>query len=188
MTIYTRKGDTGFTDLLGGVRARKDDPRIEAVGEIDELSCAVGLAFGAARDNAHVLITAILEPVRQELFVLGARLAALGGEYPIPEIPTDAIARVERDIDAAGEDLTPLKSFVLPGGCDLAGRLHMARAICRRTERRVIHLLNPTDSRIMHDPIAAKYLNRLGDLLFALARLANHDAEEGDSLYEVTKE
>ncbi len=182
MTLYSRKGDDGRTHLLGTVGVRKDDPRIEAVGAIDELNSAIGLVLRQSAETGHIVIPSILGPVQTELFTLGARLASLGTGKPPPEMSAELIERMERDIDAISRELTPTTTFILPGGCELACRLHMARVICRRAERVVVGLLNPTDEELRHDPLACKYLNRLADLLFTLARLANRDAGEGDAL------
>lgn len=180
MKLYTRKGDEGFTSLLGGTRARKDDARVEALGSLDELNSAVGLAMAQAREIEHVVIRSTLAPIQGELFVIGARIAALGSATVPAALPDGVIERLERDIDTVCADLAPLKHFVLPRGSELAARLHLARAVSRRAERAVVHLLNPTDPELLHDPITMKYLNRLNDLLFALARLANRDAGESE--------
>lgn len=180
MKIYTKHGDEGFTSLLGGSRTRKDDPRIVALGEVDSLNSTIGWVLSATRAMPHIVITSALEPVQAELFILGARLAAMGTtKEPMP-LPDSTIERMERDIDMISEDLEPLTDFVLPGGCELACRLHIARTVARRAEREVVHLLNPRDETLLHDPTALRYLNRLNDLLFVLARLANRDAGEGD--------
>lgn len=183
MKVYTRTGDEGFTSLIGGGRARKDDPRVEALGGLDELNSVIGWALCEARRVEHVFISGALEPVQRELFVLGSRMAMLGtGKLP-PDLPQAAVDRMERDIDVIWADLEPLTSFIIPGGSELGSRLHVARAVCRRAERAVIHLLNPTAEVVLFDPLAVKYLNRLNDLLFALARLANRDAGENDVLW-----
>ena len=180
MKLYTRTGDEGFTNLLAGTRTRKDDPRVQALGSLDELNSTLGWTLAQARAVGHVVISSSLEPVQPELFVLGARLAALGTGRPLRDLPESAIERMEQDIDTIWADLEPLRSFILPGGCELASRLHIARAVARQAERDVVHLLNPREATILHDPLAVRYLNRLNDLLFALARLANRDAGEPD--------
>lgn len=183
MKIYTRTGDEGFTSLLGAARARKDDSRVEAIGMLDELNCAVGFALAQARATTHVVICSILEPIQTDLFTLGTRIAALGTKRTPRELPRDVVERLERDIDALTEDLEPLKSFILPGGSELGCRLHLCRAVCRRAERAVVHMLNPTDARPLHDPQTLAYLNRLSDLLYTLARLANRDAGECETIW-----
>ena len=182
--LYTRTGDEGFTNLLGGARTRKDDPRVEALGGLDELNSTIGWTLAQARAVGHVVITSSLEPIQPELFILGARVAGLGTNRAPRDLPLESIARMEQDIDTIWADLTPLKSFILPGGSELACRLHLARAEARRAERAVVHLLNPREATLLHDPIAVKYLNRLNDLLFALARLANRDAGEPEILWQ----
>ena len=188
MKIYTRSGDEGFTSLLGAVRARKDDSRIEAIGVVDELNCAIGWALCQARLSTHVVIGSVLEPIQRDLFTLGSRVAALGTQTNPRELPHEAVERMERDIDAMAGDLPPLKNFVLPGGSELACRLHLCRVICRRAERAVVHMFNPIDSRPLHDPQALVYLNRLSDLLFTLARLANRDAGETETAWTGRKD
>ncbi len=183
MKIYTRTGDEGFTSLLGAVRARKDDSRIEAVGTLDELNAALGWALCQARLATHVVIGSILEPIQHEIFILGTRIAALGTKTTPRDVPPNAVERMERDIDALTEDLPPLKAFIIPGGCELGCRLHLCRVICRRAERAVVHMFNPIEARPLHDPQALVYLNRLSDLLFILARLANRDAGESEEVW-----
>jgi cob(I)alamin adenosyltransferase len=156
--IYTRGGDKGETSLGDGSRVSKLDPRVAAMGEVDELNSLVGWAGD-------------LERVQNELFDLGADLSVpyVAGDDRL-RIDDDAIGRVEEEIDAANKALPELRSFVLPGGSERASRLFLARAVCRRAERAV---LSVTD----RNPLAAVYLNRLSDLLFVLARAANADAE-----------
>ena len=176
MKLYTRKGDAGFTNLMGSQRVRKDDPRITATGLVDELNSWIGHAATEARRTGHKAIDDALAPVQADLFTVGARVASLGlGKMP-REMPRDAIDQLERRIDALCERLDPLTHFILPGGCELASRLHLCRAVCRRAERAVVGLLNPRDGEFVHDPLSVQYLNRLSDLLFAAARLANLDA------------
>ena len=176
MKLYTKKGDAGFTNLMGRQRVRKDDPRINAAGLVDELNSWVGHAATEARQVGHEVIENALAPVQGDLFTVGARLAALGlGKMP-REMPRDAIEDLECRIDALCERLDPLTHFILPGGCELASRLHLCRAVCRRAERAVVGLLNPRDDEFVHDPLSVQYLNRLSDLLFAAARLATLDA------------
>jgi cob(I)alamin adenosyltransferase len=164
--IYTRGGDQGETSLGDGSRVSKLDVRIAAYGTVDELNSAVGfvLAGGCPPDIADVLVR-----VQNELFDLGADLSVpleAEGRLRITEAQVDAL---ERDCDRFNETLPELRSFVLPGGTETAARLHLARALCRRAERDGIaasrvHALNP---------LALVYLNRLSDLLFILARVAN---------------
>jgi cob(I)alamin adenosyltransferase len=155
--IYTRGGDKGETSLGDGSRVSKLDPRVAAMGDVDELNSLVGWAGG-------------LDRVQNELFDLGADLSV---PWKAPDdrlrITQDAIDRLEQEIDAANASLPELKSFVLPGGNERAARLFLARAVCRRAERTVLAVPDV-------NPRAAVYLNRLSDLLFVLARAANADA------------
>ena len=152
--IYTRGGDKGETSLGDGSRVSKLDPRVAAMGDVDELNSLVGWAGG-------------LDRVQNELFDLGADLSV-----PFPSgderlrITDEAVNRLEQEIDAANETLPELKSFVLPGGSERAARLFLARAVCRRAERAFLEVPDA-------NPLAAVYLNRLSDLLFVLARAAN---------------
>ena len=164
--IYTRGGDAGETSLGDGSRVAKTDPRVEAVGDVDELNSLVGWA--RAVDGAPP----VLERIQNELFDLGADLATpAGGKKTRLRVTQESIDAIETACDDANADLEPLKSFVLPGGTELAARLYVARGVCRRAERRVLRV--PDSS-----PRVAVYLNRLSDLLFILARQANADGGE----------
>jgi cob(I)alamin adenosyltransferase len=176
MKIYTRKGDAGFTNLLGSQRVRKDDSRIEAGGLMDELNCWIGHAASEARRVGHDTTVNTLTPVQADLFALSTHVAALGTGKAPRGMSYDVIADVEARIDAISDQLPSLAHFILPGGCELATRLHLCRAACRRAERGVVHLLNPLDDEFVHDPLTVQYLNRLSDLLFVLTRLVNQDA------------
>jgi len=154
--IYTRGGDKGETSLGDGSRVSKLDPRVAAMGDVDELNSLVGWAGG-------------LDRVQNELFDLGADLSVPFGVEDRLRITEDAVDRLERDIDDANSSLPELKSFVLPGGDERAARLFLARAVCRRAERAVLTVPDT-------NPLAAVYLNRLSDLLFVLARAANAEA------------
>lgn len=178
LRIYTRTGDAGQTGLFGGGRVAKDHPRVVAYGEIDELNSVLGLVRATEpRDLADPL----LESVQRDLFVIGGHLATPDPErvraaLARAEIPEDRVAEFERAIDAADEELPALKAFVLPAGTPKAAALHVARTTCRRAERTVVALAarEPVPERFL------VYLNRLSDLLFTLARLANHRAGTGD--------
>lgn len=169
MKLYTKTGDSGDTGLFGGLRVAKDDVRVEAYGTVDELSAAIGVARAA---GLVAEVDGVLEPIQADLFTLGAELAVAPGKEDklgMRPIDGDDIARLEGAIDAADGALEPLKSFVLPGGSPGAAALHLARTVCRRAERRVIAARSTT-------PVRAEvviYLNRLSDLLFALARREN---------------
>lgn len=180
MRIYTRTGDSGETGLFGGQRVLKSHPRIAAFGEVDELNAVLGLAAASAEPPD---LRAMLETLQGELFVVGADLAtphdegrpAPGGR-PVPRVTESMVAELERRIDAAEEELEPLRQFILPGGCAAAAGLHLARAVCRRAERAVV----AAAGKEALNPEVAVYLNRLADLLFVLARLANHRAGRQD--------
>jgi len=163
--IYTRGGDAGLTSLGDGSRIPKTDPRIAANGEVDELNSLVGWTLVAAERELRETLTR----VQNELFDLGADLTVPTAKDAL-RITQAQIDRLEADCDVYNEQLEPLRSFVLPGGNELAARLFLTRAVCRRAERSVLAV----DDR---SPLVAVYLNRLSDLLFILARAANGGAE-----------
>lgn len=174
MKIYTKTGDDGDTGLFGGPRVRKDAPRIEAYGTVDELNAVLGLARA---EGLPADVDGLLARIQNELFDLGAELAT-----PEPERlgdlrlgPAD-IAGLEAAIDRHEADLAPLKTFILPGGTRAAASLHLARTVCRRAERRVVSLA--ADEPVSRHLVV--YLNRLSDLLFVLARTANRAAGGAD--------
>jgi cob(I)alamin adenosyltransferase len=171
--IYTRTGDGGETALLGGQRVRKSALRVEAYGELDELNACLGLAVAAGADAQTAKL---LVEIQRHLFALSARVADAreAGATP-PEkttFPEAHVAMLEGAIDQAEAVLPPLKTFVIPGGTELAARLHLARTVCRRAERRLVALAAQDNV----PSIFLAYLNRLSDLLFVLARAANHRA------------
>jgi cob(I)alamin adenosyltransferase len=164
--IYTRTGDDGTTGLGDGSRVAKDDARVEAFGAVDELNSAVGLVLAAAGlpDAIRVCLTA----VQHELFDLGGELSIPGYRM----LAAEHVAGLERTLDELNAALPPLKEFILPGGGPATAACHLARAICRRAERRVWTLAK----RDTINPEGPKYLNRLSDLLFVIARvLARHE-------------
>lgn len=179
--IYTRTGDDGTTGLVDGARVAKDDARMAAIGDVDELNSAIGLAVEALSHvpGGH---GALLAGIQNDLFDLGADLATPGDDFTPSEmvlriVPAQA-ARLEREIDRLNERLEPLRSFILPGGSEAAARVHLARAICRRAERAAVSM-----GRAMPvNPAALAYLNRLSDLLFVLARVVNGNGT-GDVLW-----
>lgn len=174
MKLYTKRGDDGHTDLIGGARVSKDHLRVGAYGAVDELNATLGLALAdCGIDDIH----ASLITVQCRLFDLGADLATPGGsDTGSSRLGKEHIAVLESQIDAASERLEPLRNFILPGGTVLAARLHVARTVCRRAEREVVALAQ----REPIDANATVYLNRLADLLFAQARLANAVAGVAD--------
>lgn len=171
MKIYTKTGDRGETGLFGGARVSKATPRVEAYGDVDELNSVLGVARAVGVPPS---LDALLGTLQCELFDVGAELATAPGREPQGFEPIDgaAIERLERAIDEAEAELPPLKTFILPGGSPAAAHLHVARTVCRRAERHVVAVLAQEPVR---DEIVI-YLNRLSDLLFTLARLANHVA------------
>jgi len=173
MKLYTKTGDQGQTGLLGGARVAKDDPRVHGYGEVDELNAAIGWVVAAQPDGPA---RAEMYAIQGDLFLLGAQLAS-DGQGPPKFAVTDAeVARLEGLLDRTCAGLPALRNFVLPGGCELAARLHLARTICRRAERAVTGLVRAGNAA----PVALAYLNRLSDLLFALALAANRQAGVGD--------
>jgi len=182
--IYTKTGDDGTTGLASGERVPKDHLRVECYGTVDEANAAVGLAVLCCKKGKDRGIGDILRAVQNDLFDAGADLAT-----PIvqDEKPGQALRvthaqtlRLEKTIDSYNENLAPLKSFVLPGGSDFAGALHLARTIVRRAERIAVSLLTREPGRT--NPEAIKYLNRLSDLLFVLSRVANSNGKK-DTLW-----
>lgn len=174
--IYTRTGDDGTTGLSDGTRVRKDAPRMEAIGAVDELNSHVGVLLcedlpAAARET--------LVGVQHDLFDLGGELSLPGHSL----LAASHVARLERAIDALNADLPPLKDFILPGGTRAAALAHVSRAACRRAERRLValHATQPLPVHLLH------YLNRLSDLLFVLARALNRHAGVGDTLWQQGK-
>ena len=183
--IYTRGGDKGETTLLGGVRVSKNDPRVTAYGTVDELNAALGVAIALEKGNPSGLSSDDLRSLQEDLFTMGARLAAADPERAlrkgtIPALVEGRIAELEAWIDRLDADLPSLDAFVLPGGSIVAAQLHVARTICRRAERNVMGLLSEQPDL---DEVVIPYLNRLSDLLFMLARYANHQKDHKDTLW-----
>ena len=178
--IYTRSGDEGQTGLADGSRVSKLDDRIVAGGSVDETNSCLGLAASFCESES---VLDVLHSTQQQLFDLGADLSFpwpdAEGDVKIPRIGARHVEWLERQIDAFNEDVEPLKSFVLPGGCQLAGALHVARSVCRRAEIDVLRLSEDTQL----NPQIRIYLNRLSDLLFVLARHSNNQGRD-DVLWE----
>ena len=171
MKIYTKTGDAGETGLFGGPRVRKDHARIEAFGTVDELNSHLGMA------RTHSVAAAfdpLLRRVQCELFDLGAQLAT--PDTAEERITARHVEALEVEIDRHEATLEPLKCFILPAGTPLAAAFHVARTVCRRAERRVVHLASEVE--LPH--LVVIYLNRLSDLLFMLARVANKRAGAGE--------
>jgi len=167
--IYTRTGDKGRTRLASGESVDKFDPRVEAYGAVDETNACLGLVrLHTANDSS---LDPMLSRAQNELFDLGADLATPGDAAGSLRIIDSQVARLEREIDQLNADLSPLTSFVLPGGSPAAAALHLARTVCRRAERRAVALAALDGVKV--NPAALKYLNRLSDLLFVASRWAN---------------
>ncbi|MES9884062.1 MAG: cob(I)yrinic acid a,c-diamide adenosyltransferase [Sedimenticola sp.] len=165
--IYTRSGDKGTTGLGDGSRVEKESPRIEAIGAVDELNSLIGLVIA---HQPPPEITEMLTDIQQRLFDLGGELAIPGHQA----ITDDTIARLEQQVDGLNEHIPPLVEFILPGGNLQAASCHHARTVCRRAERRLTALLRRESEEV--NSTALKYLNRLSDLLFVMARtLARSD-------------
>lgn len=171
MRIYTRTGDAGETGLFAGGRVAKDHPRVAAYGDVDELNAALGMAMtlAPAADDRE-----LLETIQRDLFTIGSELATpdpakLAQALSGPRVGEAHVAVLERAIDACEAALEPLRNFILPGGTSKAAAFHLARTVCRRAERAVVRLAHETT--VSADIL--KYLNRLSDLLFVLARAAN---------------
>jgi cob(I)alamin adenosyltransferase len=178
MKIYTKTGDSGSTGLFGGGRVPKSHPRVDAYGEVDELNSVIGLAIAI---EPLERLDRVLAPIQHDLFAIGALLATPDREkmerhLEKAKIDDARITELERAIDAGDEELEPLKAFIMPGGTPKAAALHVARTVCRRAERRVVDLAG--DEAI--PAIVVIYLNRLSDLLFTLARVANRAGGAGE--------
>ncbi len=180
MKIYTKTGDAGETGLFGGGRVHKDDPRVQAYGEVDETNAAIGFA---ASLEPPAFESALLQSIQRDLFAVGAELAtpdpakhakvlSRGGD----RVGASNVASLESAIDRHEATLAPLKNFILPGGTPKAAAFHLARTVCRRAERAVVRLAHDAtiNASIIH------YLNRLSDLLFVLARAANAQSGRPD--------
>lgn len=174
--IFTRTGDTGTTGLGDGSRVAKDNPRIEAIGAVDELNSQIGV----------LLAEPLTEPVAGCLTRIQHDLFDLGGELSIPghhAITEAHISRLESVIEQLNADLPPLKEFILPGGCRAAALCHVARTVCRRAERRIVGL----SAAEQIAPPVQRYLNRLSDLLFVICRVLNRAAGQQDVYWKRTR-
>lgn len=183
MKIYTKTGDAGETGLFGGGRVPKDDARVDTYGEVDELNAALGLARSLGLEGE---LDALAQRLQDQLFTVGAVLATPAGTRAAAHIPTleqSWISAMEEAMDAFEARLPPLTAFVLPGGTKASSGLHLARTVCRRAERKVVALMR--DGRV--DAAVGVYLNRLSDLLFMMARAANHHAGVHDVLWVPAK-
>jgi cob(I)alamin adenosyltransferase len=178
MKIYTKTGDAGETSLFGGTRVGKDDPRVAAYGDIDELNAHLGLARASASDAA---MDAEIVRLQRDLFALGAQLAdptaQVGAKVSKAVVRDGDVERLEQVIDRLEAELPPLRNFILAGGSPCGAALHVARAVCRRAERGMVALDPPIE------PVLLKYINRLSDLLFVLARTANQRAGAAETIW-----
>jgi cob(I)alamin adenosyltransferase len=181
--IYTRTGDAGETGLFGGQRVSKDDPRVEAYGTVDELNCVLGVtvALCGEPDLEHAL-----HRIQNDLFALGADLATPSGageshgKVTVSRIGPEKSAVLEGIIDRLDSEIATLSQFILPGGTALGANLHLSRAVCRRAERRCVELGRAE----VVNPEVVRYLNRLSDLLFVMARVANFRQGEPDVAWQ----
>lgn len=169
MKIYTKTGDKGETGLYSGQRVKKDSLRMHAIGDVDELNACIGIARGLCEVDS---VENMLHEVQRMLFNVGADLSAhMDSDVKVPRISTEDVERLEGWIDELDGDLEPLQNFILPGGSKPAAQLHLARSVCRRAERAVTSLMNNEDI----GDFVLRYLNRLSDLLFVMARTMNRD-------------
>ena len=174
MRIYTRTGDGGETGLVGGGRVRKDDPRMDAVGSLDELNASVGITL---QQPLSEVVRERLLRVQRRLFELGAELATPADSvYVQPGIPVSAVSELEAEMDALDADLPELRNFILPGGTRGSAHLHWCRTVCRRAERAVVTLSRETEVRTE----TVSFINRLSDWFFVAARHENHQAGVAD--------
>lgn len=179
MKIYTKFGDSGETALYGGTKIRKDAPRIEAIGTVDELNAYIGYAQVLIDDTD---LSELMARIQNHLFAIGADLATPETHTKAADfrIASDFTAEMETAIDTLSAELPLLKNFILPGGCAAGAILHIARVVCRRSERRVVQLANETEV----NPEIIRSLNRLSDLLFVLARTVNFRANASEPIWE----
>lgn len=170
MKIYTKTGDGGETSLFDQTRVSKADARVDAYGEVDELNACLGVALASGLDPD---LTAVVEAIQHELFAVGARLAdpsaRIAGRVTKAAVTEAEVDRLAETIDRLEAELPPLRRFILPGGSPRGALLHVARTVCRRAERRIVGL-----GASGVDPTIVMYMNRLSDLLFVMARAANH--------------
>jgi len=174
--IYTRTGDKGETGLVGGSRVSKDSLRVETYGNVDELNSVIGIVRASLSDRE---LDALLAEIQNDLFIVGSDLASVGDSQQrnIPRISKERIVVMERTIDKLESELSPLKAFILPGGGVVGSLLHNARTVARRAERRVVMLgkMETINEQLV------PYMNRLSDLLFVMARVANHRENKAET-------
>jgi cob(I)alamin adenosyltransferase len=180
MRLYTKRGDSGMTDLMGD-RVKKTHPRVEAYGTIDELNSVLGMVRAILADKR---LARMVERVQRDLFVIGAELATSPKLRPPMKLSRARLKALERQIDAFQNEAPTPRFFVLPGGSPAAALVHFARTVCRRAERRVVALSEQETVR----PLVLQYLNRLSDWLFALALVVNKRAQIPEVLWEGRRE
>lgn len=171
--IYTRTGDDGTTGLGDGSRAPKASLRLGAIGDVDELNCTVGLAVA---EGLREDVAALLIDIQHDLFDLGGEISIPGSSF----IQAGAVEKLERAIDSLNEELPPLKEFLLPGGSRAAAAVHLARAVCRRAERTLLSL----GAEAELNPVALRFVNRLSDLLFVVARVTARESGAGEVMWQ----
>ena len=167
MKIYTKTGDAGKTSLIGGTKVLKSDPRIEAYGTVDELNSYIGLVSDYCNDEATKII---LKEIQDRLFTIGAELACdpkKDTKLPIPDLHESDVELLEKEMDRMDAELPIMKNFILPGGLPSVSFTHIARCVCRRAERCCVNLMEIEGGV---NPLIIKYVNRLSDYLFMLAR------------------
>lgn len=180
MKIYTKTGDAGTTGLFGGPRVAKDDPRICAYGSVDELNAVLGVARSTALSPE---LDAILSEIQHQLFAIGAELATPNPEeHKLKWSGDEHVLKMEAWIDKLDGAMSPLRNFILPGGSAQAAHLHLARTVCRRVEREIVRFGH--DTRVSDVSHIVIFLNRLSDLLFVMARSANHELGVADVPWE----
>ncbi len=186
--VYTRAGDSGSTQLIGGNLVSKNDPRVRAYGNVEEINVYIGLCLfhinNLSDDKKYGYLLNRLKSIQNELFNLGTLLASIGKEESkiddLPGISEDDIKLLEIDIDDMNSNLTPLSSFILPGGNEIIVAIHMARVVCRRAERRVVSINNRTYTV---NPNIIIYINRLSDYLFVLGRWVSNQLKIDENLW-----
>ncbi len=176
MPIYTRKGDKGQTSLFDGTKVSKSHIRVEAYGTVDELNSAIGAVLAHLKRGKSMLVRKELERIQHDLLDIGSALA-VPGAIPVPDLDV-RVKDFERHVDELTDAMPELRNFIIPGGSQAGAQLHMARTIARRAERRIVELME----REVIDEEVVKYINRLSDLLFTMARHVNFD----ESKREVT--
>ncbi len=183
LKIYTKTGDQGETGLLGGIRVSKTHLGVEACGCLDETSCWIGSVLS---EEVPAEIRQLLTQIQNDLFDLGSRVAACSSQTTqAAEFPESRIQQLEQWVDRLQVDLPELTAFILPGGNRAGAGLHLSRSVCRRAERRLVELIETQPQRNLD--VELIYLNRLGDLLFVLARAVNHAAGVPETQWLVTR-